>query len=143
MSLAKADCVLSKLDLIFDQFREKVHLDFSIISGDNSHYKKILHQEETHEGRLTIALTYFTGRKSTGLHIHPEYIIDEVIHGQMIENLYKKEGELYIFDRKRFRLTGDKRRIDCPMGHPHDVIAHVDPCVTLCLTMGQKEMVYL
>lgn len=140
---AKESSVLEELEQIFNEYRQNIELDFSIITGEESHYKQILHESEGANGTLIIALIYFTGTKPTGLHIHPEYIIDEVVHGKMIESVYKKDGDEYVLDKEHFRQKGERISSYCLKGAPHSVIASEGVCVTLCLVFGKNKMIYL
>lgn len=105
-----------------------------------SHFKRLLFDEKLGDMLLKLELIYFTGLEWTGPHIHPEFVLDEVLTGELLEQIYNKQGTNYNKDKLNIRPTGDFRAIYDPQGHPHNVIAKDGPSCVLCLSLGKNSV---
>jgi hypothetical protein len=114
--------------------------DFDLQPG-LSHSKIILVNEPTTMGTLLLEVICFTGEKATTLHLHPEFMVDEVLYGTLREDCYKPiENGQYDFSQTLIRTAGSQRDIFDPDGHPHQVTAEKGPCVCLCLSLGKNDV---
>ena len=82
---------------------------------------------------------HFRENKTTLLHTHPEFIIDEIISGSFRESLYMKnnKGEYELVNAET-KIKGDILRVCDPSGHPHKITAIGGDCITACLYLGHE-----
>lgn len=111
------------------------------LNSTESHVKKLIINEKSKHGTLKFEVMFFTGKKYTPTHTHPEFVIDEVVNGRLKEKIYKCIGEgKYEFEREEVRNVGDLRLINCDQGYPHEVIGLDEKNITLCLSLGHDKV---
>lgn len=138
-------------ELLFELFElyqilkvDKFHgVDFSEeeLNSNDSHVKKLLYSLDTNHGELKFELMFFTGNKYTITHTHPEFVIDEVISGELKEKIFQCNADgTYQFVKEEVRSLGDIRKVNCNQGYPHQVIGNSKNNFTLCLTLGHDKV---
>lgn len=142
--------ILRESKVIFDyyhsQFKKNNNIVEEVINSKVSHVKELLFAQKTSLGQLKVEVIYFGNKVSTGLHIHPEFIIDEIFYGGLVESVYKKtsdgihHGPVFSPLKTERRLVGDYRISYDMDGLPHDVIGIEDINISLCLSLGKKPM---
>tara|TARA_B100001971_G_scaffold215195_1_gene260288 strand:+ start:113395 stop:113886 length:492 start_codon:yes stop_codon:yes gene_type:complete len=137
--------VLSLLKELYVQLKEDTSIEdlFSEdeLASENSHVKKLLLDQPTKLGNLKFEVMFFTGKKYTPTHTHPEFVIDEVVEGKLEERIYRCLGDgKYEFVKSEIRDVNDMRMINCEQGYPHEVIGKGDKNFTLCLTLGHDKV---
>lgn len=107
-----------------------------------SHIKQRLLDIPVSPGQLTFEVMYFTGLAWTKPHLHPEYVVDEIITGRLQEHLYRVHQDgTYSGIKNRIRTAGDRRAIYDPEGFPHNVTGtESDPCIMLTLCLGTRAV---
>ncbi|MCB0357659.1 MAG: hypothetical protein KDD40_11655 [Bdellovibrionales bacterium] len=119
-----------KQDLIIPEFS-----DF-VFNNKSSHGKLELFKGQYVDYYLKVELIFFTGEAWTGEHTHPQFVIDEVLSGQLQEQNFKKIHNKYQASTLLNREQGNFRAIFDKDGHPHNVIALNGPALVLCLSLG-------
>ena len=111
------------------------------LNSNESHVKKLILNEKTNHGTLKFEVMYFTGKKYTPTHTHPEFVIDEVVKGKLEEKIYRcTDDGKYEFVKTDIRPTNDLRLINCDQGYPHEVIGLDKLNFTYCLSMGHEKV---
>lgn len=106
-----------------------------------SHVKSNYLTLQTDKGELIFEVIKFTGNQSTGLHTHPEFLIDEIIEGSIEELNYKENSDgNYIYCGRDIRQVGSMRRTHTTCGLPHDVCAKDSPCISFALSLGKRSV---
>lgn len=144
--LAYLSCHFNRFKKIFlkNQFlKEEFVQDLIKNSETISHKKKALLEESTAWGTLRLELLVFTGKKYTGPHTHPEFVLDEILNGELIEKELCGEGNSLEVKRDHYRKTGDWVQSFDPQGRPHNVTAINGPCLSLCLNLGKNPVSFI
>lgn len=135
------------LDKLFQLYKVLKKLAFEldnlgdIPAKDGCSHAKVLYLEElTNHGTLKFECMYFTGDCYTALHTHPEYVIDELIDGELIEDEFELRNDEYISTNQIKRVDNDLRKSFDPSGLPHRVCAAKDGATTLCLSLGKNKV---
>ena len=135
------------LDKLFELYKVLKELAFGIDNlgdipaKDGCSHAKVLYLEElTNHGTLKFECMYFTGDCYTALHTHTEYVIDELIDGELIEEEFELQGDEYVSKNKIRRVDNDLRKSFDPGGLPHRVCAVKDGATTLCLSLGKNKV---
>lgn len=114
---------------------ETLTQSFSKDCGE-SHQKEVIFETMTAQGYLCFEVIHFTGKAFTSLHLHPEYVVDEVVRGTLKEENYRLQHGVYRKEDVVIREAGDSRQSFDPQGMPHRVIAQGGSCYTYCLSLG-------
>tara|TARA_B100000749_G_scaffold280455_1_gene276743 strand:- start:182584 stop:183045 length:462 start_codon:yes stop_codon:yes gene_type:complete len=134
---------VSELENIFKCAREIVLKDINKFMPkpvNDSHSKKVLYEKRLGQRLLKIELIYFTGLSWTKPHTHPECMIENILSGSLIEQLYiETESGLKKGD-KIVRSEGHYRVTQCHKGHPHDVISRDGSSTVLSLSFGRNAV---
>lgn len=133
----------SMLKRIFEFFRYKLHETTELTKFpicNESHMKKQLFQAKRGGETLKVELIYFTGLKWTEPHIHPQYLVEWVLDGEIQEQKFKLEHGKFIDSGQNTRRAGDYRMVCAEDGHPHRVRGHDGPAFVLCVSLGTREV---
>lgn len=93
-----------------------------------SHFKEVIYKKTTKWGDLSVEMMLFTGEEYTGFHTHPEFVVDKILEGRLIE--IDENGDV------DHRKEGCVRSSFDPKGMPHNVKGDNGTCVTLCCYLG-------
>lgn len=137
--------IFSILELIFSHIKKTLGEDLlkQRISSyqDQSHCKEIYFSLKTTHGLLRFEKIQFNLNKKTNLHVHPEYILDEVLCGSLEESLYQKTKSGCFKVSKIIRKNaGHVSKIYDPHGHPHKVESKKRQTMTACLYLGHEDV---
>ncbi len=114
--------------------------DLKIIDGE-SHAKEVIFQAQCDLGILKVEKIQFISEVFTCLHTHPEYLVDEVIEGELIEREFKiLINSQFQNTNTLIRPVSDRRLVYDPSGHPHIVSSSTSKCKTISVSLGFKEM---
>ena len=102
-----------------------------------SHVKSCLFSEEIGDQRLKLELLCFRGKVPTPLHNHPEFLIERVLEGTLLEQQFSISDRAAKICCEEIRPQGHQRSIYDPQGHPHVVRSMTKTCLTLCLSYGR------
>ena len=106
-----------------------------------SHVKQRLLEHSVVAGRLVFELMCFTGASWTEPHIHPEYVIDEIIAGSLEEHMYQlQQDNAYHGVQQHVRSCGDRRVLHDPEGCPHRIRSADGCAVVLTLYLGTRPV---
>jgi hypothetical protein len=84
---------------------------------------------------------YFSGDCYTCLHTHPEYVVDEVIKGQLSERRYQLDDrEEATFKTDHKRAEGSFQSNYDVKGNPHTVSGFEGSCTLLSLSLGHNPV---
>jgi hypothetical protein len=104
-----------------------------------SHSKILYFEKETKHGKFKIEGMCFSGDCYTCLHTHPEYVVDEVIKGQLSERSYQLDDqEEATFEIEHKRSEGSFQSSFDIEGNPHTVSGLEGPCTLLSLSLGHN-----
>lgn len=139
------ETTLAALEDIFHYLKDKVSLKPSRAPDCTktlSHIKDSYYTKKTKLGCLIFEVLFFTGNKFTGLHTHPEYLVDEIIQGSIEEKIYSKDKVTgkYEYQESILRSESNRRVSYRPCGLPHDVCAKEAPCISITLSLGKKSV---
>lgn len=111
----------------------------------DSHSKILFFEEYLVHGNLRFEKMQFFKGVSTVLHSHPEYLVDEIMSGSLLEQNFEKNiYDLYTPLSSRVRQEGHRTQVYDPLnGHPHKVVAQGADCLTLCLYLGKNYVTRL
>lgn len=137
------DETLNHLEFIFLKIKSLLMTTEDLVTPNLemglSHVKVNYVNQEIKQGELVFEIIYFTGDKSTGLHTHPEFIIDEIVQGSIEEINYKLTDDgNYKYCGRVIRKEKDFRTIHNVCGMPHDVCAKDSPCISYSLSLGRR-----
>lgn len=140
------DKILEDLKLIFHSLKKQV-LSLGVkplaIAGQ-SHAKVNYLERETIHGTLKFETLFFTGDKYTGVHTHPEFVVDEVIEGSLKEKNFEPcKNDHYHFSGTTIREASDRVEVFCDDGFLHNVCAEDEGCFSACLSLGKKKVVMI
>lgn len=146
--LLSKDCPEEKVLKVLKNFIQNYSQSFDIdqINFDQpcveykSHRKYTLEKKETDLGEFLLELIVFKEGQSTGAHIHPPFIADKILQGELEETLFKPSGKKYEKDQIVKRTEGEGRTLFCPDCFPHDVKAVNGNCMSLSLTLGEEKV---
>ncbi len=138
------DKILENLKIIFKVLKKQV-LELGVkpkaIPGQ-SHAKVNYLERETIHGTLKFETLYFTGDKFTGVHTHPEFVVDEVIEGSLKERNFEPcENDHYHFCGTTIREASDRVEVFCDDGFLHNVCAEDEGCFSASLSLGRNKVV--
>ena len=139
--------IMKTLKSIFDEYTEK--LDLSKIQDGtphatyDSHTKFLIEKQNTPLGELVFELILFKEGKNTGPHIHPRFMLDKIIEGELQETLFTPCEGGYQREKIVSRKHGENRAICCPHCFPHDVKAINGNCLSLSMTLGEQDGEYI
>lgn len=141
--LSTSEEILESLEDIFKLTKQKVlaknHINNIDLCDQSSHIKLLYCEKEINHGTFKIEAMQFTGVKPTCLHTHPEFVIDEVISGELVEESFAfNTDDTLTFSQRDIREEGSFKKVYDPSGNPHKVTAKGAPCITLCISLGKN-----
>lgn len=135
--------ILNVMHSIFDLLKrligpENLFKTF-LVNSFESHGKEILLKLNTKHGTLRFEKMLFCEQRETELHTHPEFIVDEILEGFLIENQFKLvNGINFEYSHTLQRNPGNLQKVFDPKGHPHKVHSLKGDCMTICLYLGHQ-----
>ncbi len=140
-SKGKLDC----LSALFEALKEKTPVnesfkDRELQTEGLTHVKENLIKKSTALGELRYDVIYFKKQQATCYHTHPEFVIDEVFLGRLLETPIKKQDDgLYKQQNDILRRAGSTNRSFSPDGSPHRVMGLDELNVNFLLTVGNLK----
>lgn len=134
-----SDKISRQLALFFENLKLHIVVNSKITPEDIkdiSHLKETKFEKQTLMGLLKLELMYFGNSYWTGLHSHPEYVIDKVISGSLREKTYCLITHSYKQENLRVSSEFSRNLYDPQEGFPHNVIGNEPLNISLCLTLG-------
>lgn len=114
----------------------------SLLGEDYS--KLVLFEAETRHGRLAFDWIQFGYKNPTGLHLHSDFVIEELFSGVLKEDVYCCEGGTrYQLSTTQLRHAPDFRFHHDTKGTPHNVEALREKTWGLCLHLGHRGVQFV
>ena len=107
--------------------------------------KLILFENQTQFGRLAVDWIQFGFHQPTGLHLHSDFVFEELFSGSTEEQIYQRCAETHEY----VPVSTEVRNSPCsrfgydPTGHPHCVTALEPKTWGLCLHLGKRGVVFV
>lgn len=141
-SVNTSEEILEVMGLMFEFIKGSIGPDnlfktFKVNSKD-SHGKEILLKLNTIHGTLRFEKMLFCEQRETELHTHPEFIVDEILEGFLIENQFSMNDLNFKYSHTVQRNPGHIQKVYDPKGHPHKVHSLKGDCLTVCLYLGHQ-----